>query len=264
MDSYMTSMGKLLGLPVLASEHGQKVDDLMIYVHLLMGVLFVGWIAYIAVVLIRFRRERNPKASYQGVTSHASSYIEVAVAVIEGVLLFGLSVPLWTQAVDAFPAKTESTQIQVVAQQFAWNVRYPGADGVFGKQDMQWVNATNVFGVDPTDPAGKDDVQTLNEIHVPLAKLPNGQNKPVVIYISSKDVVHSFKLIALRVTQDAIPGMRIPIWFRPTREGRFQINCAQLCGNSHSAMAGGFLVVESQAAYDKWLASKVGAATSFE
>jgi cytochrome c oxidase subunit 2 len=71
-------------------------------------------------------------------------------------------------------------------------------------------------------------------------------------------------VIALRITQDAIPGMRIPIWFRPTQEGRFQINCAQLCGNGHSNMAQGFLVVESQAAYEKWLASKAGAATSFE
>ena len=92
----------------------------------------------------------------------------------------------------------------------------------------------------------------------------NGKIKPVIIDISSKDVIHSFKVIALRVTQDAMPGLRIPIWFRPTQEGRFQINCAQLCGNSHSQMSLGFLIVESQAAFDKWLASKVGAATSFE
>jgi cytochrome c oxidase subunit 2 len=94
-------------------------------------------------------------------------------------------------------------------------------------------------------------------MHVPV-------NKPVICYISSKDVIHSFKLIAMRITQDAIPGMRIPVWFKPTKEGRYQINCAQLCGNSHSAMTAGMLVVESQAAFDKWLASKAGAATSFE
>ena len=91
----------------------------------------------------------------------------------------------------------------------------------------------------------------VNEVHVPMVKNPDGLNRPVIIYISSKDVVHSFKVIALRVTQDAIPGMRIPIWFRPTQEGRFQINCAQLCGNGHSAMSQGFVVVESQAAYEK-------------
>ena len=118
--------------------------------------------------------------------------------------------------------------------------------------------------VDPKDAAGKDDVQTLNDLHVPLVKLPNGHYKPVIIFVSSKDVIHSFKVIALRMTQDAIPGMRIPLWFEPTEEGRFQINCAQLCGNGHSSMAGGFLTVESQEKYDKWLASKAGAATSFE
>jgi cytochrome c oxidase subunit 2 len=71
--------------------------------------------------------------------------------------------------------------------------------------------------------------------------------------------------MAMRVTQDAIPGMRIPCWFKPTQEGRYQINCAQLCGNGHAAMSGGMLVVESQQEFDKWLASKkTGAAVSFE
>ena len=100
-------------------------------------------------------------------------------------------------------------------------------------------------------------MQVLNEIHVPV-------NKPVIAYISSKDVIHSFKIYGMRVTQDAIPGMRIPIWFKPVKEGRYQIFCAQLCGNGHAAMAGGFLVVENEAAYQKWLAAKTGAATSFE
>jgi cytochrome c oxidase subunit 2 len=221
-------------------------------------------LAYFAYALFRFHRSRNPRADYVGVKNHASNYIEGFVALVEAVLLIGVAVPLWAKAVDKFPPEKESTVIQVVAQQFAWNVRYSGKDGIFGKQGMEFVAADNVFGVDPKDPNGKDDVQTLNEIHVPFVKNPDGQTKPVIIYVSSKDVIHSFKVIALRVTQDAIPGMRIPIWFRPTQEGRFQINCAQLCGNGHSGMTGGFLVVESQADFDKWLASKAGAATSFE
>ena len=122
---------------------------------------------------------------------------------------------------------------------------------------MRWVTSDNVFGVDPNDPNGKDDVQTINEMHVPV-------NKPVIVYVSSKDVIHSFRIIDMRVTQDAIPGMRIPVWFKPVKTGRYQINCAQLCGNGHAGMAQGWLVVESQADYEKWLASKAGAATSFE
>lgn len=251
------NMEKLLGLPPLASEHGRGVDDLIIYVHWLMIVLFVGWLAYFAYTLFRFHRSRNPKADYMGVKSHASNYIEGAVALIEGVLLIFVALPLWARAVEKFPKESDSTVIQVVAQQFAWNVRYPGKDGVFGRQDMRLVKPDNLFGVDPADPNGKDDVQTLNDIHVPV-------NKPVIVYVSSKDVIHSFKVIAMRITQDAIPGMRIPIWFKPTRIGRYQINCAQLCGNGHSSMANGYLTVESQVDYEKWLASKAGAATSFE
>jgi cytochrome c oxidase subunit 2 len=254
----------LLGLPVVASEHGRQVDDLVIYVHWLMIVLFIGWLGYFAYALLRFRRSRHPKADYFGVKNHASNYIEGAVAIVEGVLLIGIAVPFWARAVDKFPKKEESTQIQIVAQQFAWNVRYPGKDGEFGKQDMRFVAADNIFGVDPADPHGKDDVQVLNDVHIPLVKNPDGTYKPAIIWISSRDVIHSFKVIALRVTQDAIPGLRIPIWFRPNQEGRFQINCAQLCGNGHSSMSQGFITVESQEAFDKWLASKTGAATNFE
>jgi cytochrome c oxidase subunit II len=251
-------MKQILGLPVLASEHGQQVDNLIIYVHWLMIALFVGWIAYFAYALFRFHRSRNPKADYVGVKGHASNYIEGAVVIVEAVLLIGVAVPLWAKNVDKFPQESDSTVVQVVGQQFNWNLRYPGKDKVFGKQDMRLVSAANTFGVDPADEQGKDDVSVMHEMHVVV-------NKPVIAYISSKDVIHSFKVIAMRITQDAIPGMRIPIWFKPTQEGRYQINCAQLCGNSHSAMSAGTLVVESQEAFDKWVGSKTaGAPVSFE
>jgi cytochrome c oxidase subunit 2 len=250
-------MQKFLGLPVLASEHGKTVDDLIIYVHWLMIVLFIGWVGYFLYALFRFHRSRNPKADYVGVKNHASNYIEAAVAAVEAVLLIFVAVPLWARAMDGFPKKGEATEVYIVGQQFQWNGRYAGKDGIFGKQQMSFVTAENPFGVDPSDPAGKDDVTVLNEIHVPV-------NKPVIAHISSKDVIHSFKIIAMRITQDAIPGMRNPVWFTATKEGRYQINCAQLCGIGHSAMAGGTLVVESQEAFDKWAGSKVSAATGLE
>lgn len=248
---------KLLGLPPLHSANGQDVDNLIIYVHWLMLALFVGWIIYFFYAVNRFRRSRNPKADYVGVKSHASTYLELGIVVAEAVLLIFIAVPLWARAVEKFPAAKDSTVIQVVAQQYAWNARYAGLDGEFGRQDMKLVRLDDVFGVDPSDPKGKDDIQVLNEIHVPV-------NKPVIIYVSSKDVIHSLKIIAMRVCQDAIPGLRIPCWFVPTQVGRYQINCAQLCGPLHANMTGGFLVVDSQADYDKWLRSKTGAKTSFE
>jgi cytochrome c oxidase subunit II len=246
-------MGKffhdLLGLPPLASKQGQDVDNLIIYVHWLMIALFIGWFAYFAYTLLRFRRSRNPKADYVGVRGHFSNYLEIAVVVAEGVLLLGFAIPLWAKAVDKFPKEEESTVVHVVAQQFAWNIRYPGADAKFGKQDMHLVNDNNLFGMDMNDPSAKDDVQLQNQMHVVV-------NKPVIVYLTSKDVIHSFKLIAMRLTQDAIPGMRIPLHFTPTRTGRYQINCAQLCGMGHANMAAGFVIVDTQEDYDKWLAEQ--------
>lgn len=250
-------MEKLLGLPVLASEHGQGVNNLIVYIHLLMITLFVGWLCYFLFALWRFNAKRNAKADYAGVKNHASSYLEVGVAGIEALLLIFVAVPLWAKAAGAFPKASESTVVQVVAQQFNWNFRYAGRDGTLGQQDMRFVSETNIFGVNPADPAGKDDAQVLNEMHVPV-------NKPVIAYISSKDVIHSFKIPAMRVTQDAIPGMRIPIHFKPTKEGSYRIYCAQLCGNGHAAMAQGVLVVQSPEDYNKWLASKTVGTTSYE
>jgi cytochrome c oxidase subunit II len=240
---------KLLGMPPLASSNGQDVDDLIIYVHWLMLALFIGWIAYFCYAVWRFRASRNPKADYVGVTNHSSTYVELAVAGVEAVLLIFIAIPLWAKAVDKFPDAKDATVVQIVAEQFQWNGRYAGPDGKFGAQEMKLVSSTNIFGVDPSDTNGVDDVQVLNEIHVPIGK-------PVIMYVSSKDVIHSLKIIAMRVCQDAIPGLRIPCWFTPEKVGRYQINCAQLCGYGHAGMTRGFLTVESQADFDKWLKSK--------
>jgi cytochrome c oxidase subunit 2 len=250
-------MAEFLGLPLIASEQGIGVNRLVTYIHWLMFILFVGWFIYFLYTVWRFRQARNPKGDYLGVRNHASSYIEFTVAGVEAALLLFIAVPLWSKAVDKFPKESESTVFHVMGQQFAWNARYAGPDGVFGKQEMALVKPDNTFGVDPKDPAGKDDVVVLNEMHVPV-------NKPVIAYISSRDVIHSFKVLAMRVAQDAIPGMKVPMSFMPTREGKYQVYCAQLCGNGHAAMAQGMIVVESQEAYNKWLASKSGASMSFE
>jgi cytochrome c oxidase subunit 2 len=239
----------VLRLPELASSNGQAVDDLMVYLHYLMLALFVGWILYFGYVLWRFNAKRHPKANYEGAKSHAPSYVEVLIVAVEAILLIFIAVPVWAKTVSKFPSPADSTIVQIVAQQFAWNARYAGPDGIFGHQEMKYVTTDNIFGVDPKDPNGKDDIQVLNEIHVPV-------NKPVLIYLSSKDVIHSLKLVAMRITQDAIPGLRIPCTFTPTKVGRYQIECAQLCGNGHASMSGGFVVVESPEDFDKWIKSK--------
>jgi len=124
-------MMEWLSMPVNASTHGGQIDQLMLYMHWLMAILFLGWGAFFIYTLVRFRRKRHEQADYHGVKSHASSYLEVAVVVVEFALLIGLAIPIWTRKVEAFPPSEEAFHVRVVAEQFAWNIHYPGADGVF-------------------------------------------------------------------------------------------------------------------------------------
>ena len=203
-------MREFLSLPIDGSAHGLAIDNMLAIIHRLMLVLFLGWGAFFAYTLIRFRQKKNPVADYTGVTSHVSSYLEIAVALFEAVLLIGLAVPLWAKRVSDFPSEKDATVVRVVAEQFAWNIHYPGADGVFGRTDISLISDDNPLGLDRSDPFAKDDIATINQLHVPV-------NKPVIVRLSSKDVIHSFNLPTMRVKQDAIPGQVIPLWFTPTK-----------------------------------------------
>lgn len=256
----MTSLLHYFGMSEAASAHGKGIDELILYVHLLMGALFVGWMGYFIVAMIRFNKAANPKADYVGVRSHASTYLEIGVAIVEAVLLIGLAVPLWAKAVDNPPAASEKpVELQVMAQQFAWSAHFPGLDGKWGKQDTKFANRSNPFGLDADDADAKDDLSVMSEAFL----LP--VNRPVIAKISSMDVIHCFKAGAMRVTQDAIPGLSIPVHFTPTKTGDYTITCAQLCGSGHASMRGLFKVV-TQAEFDSWYAekSKAGPVTSFD
>jgi cytochrome c oxidase subunit II len=235
-------------LPIDASESGYEVDRLIIYVHVLMGILFVGWLGYFFYVIMRYNKHFNPKADYVGVTSHASTYAEVVVALFEAVLLIGFAIPVWSHAVDKFPDAKDSTVIKVIGAQFQWNGWYPGPHGKFCGNSETNIASDNQFGLDKKDPAFKENFFVVNDLLVPV-------DKPVLAYVSSLDVIHCFAVRPMRVTQDAIPGMVFPVHFTPKRLGTYQINCAQLCGMGHSKMKGTIKVV-SQADYDKWVAAK--------
>ncbi len=245
-------------LPQLASQHGAALDHANDLVHWVMLVLFVGWSAFFAYVLWRFRAKRHPAADAKGVTSHTSTWLEGAVAVVEAVLLIGFSIPLWADRVEHFPAPADSTEVRVVAEQFAWNIHYPGPDGVFGRTDVKLVDTqANPLGLDRSDPAAKDDVTTINQLHLPA-------DRPVLIQLSSKDVIHSFALQEMRVKQDIIPGTMIPVWFVPTvtteemqkRTGNpefgYEIACAQLCGLGHYRMKG-YMTIHTAEGFQKWM-----------
>jgi cytochrome c oxidase subunit 2 len=238
-----------LQLPVAASAHAADVDETMAVVHWLMVVLFVGWSVFFIYVLMRFRRKAHPVASYHGLRGRWSTWIEGGVLAAEVILLVFFSIPVWSARVDAFPSERESVVVRVVAEQFAWNVHYPGPDGRFGLTDIRLVGPANPLGLDRRDPAAKDDVTTINQLNLPV-------NRPVIVHLSSKDMVHSFALPQMRVKQDAVPGIPQPVWFTPTQTGQWEIPCSQLCGLGHYRMRG-FYTIQTQAEYDAWLASEV-------
>ncbi len=251
-------MDWFLRFPEIASAHGAQLDHVTVLLHWLMLLLFVVWGSLFVYMLFRFRQARQPKADYHGLKSNASTWGEAAVALAEVILLVGFSIPLYSDRVDALPSEDESTVVRVIGEQFAWNIHYPGPDGAFGRTAPDLVDAeTNPIGLDNDDPAAADDITTINQLHLPVGK-------PALIYLSSKDVIHSFGIAEMRVKQDAIPGELFPVWFEPivttedmkARTGdpefHYEISCAQLCGLGHYRMRG-FVTIHSQAEYDAWM-----------
>jgi len=241
------NLREMFYLPIVASSHGHQVDMLIYLFHFVMFILFVGWGIFFIIVLVRFNRRANPKANYHGVQSHVSTYIEVIIVAVEILLLVGFSIPFWVKQVNAFPDRADVVEVRVVAEQFVWNIHYPGGDGIFGSANLKYFDKqTNPLALDPDDPNGKDDFTTINQLTLPIGK-------PAIIHLTSKDVMHSFGLNVMRVKQDVIPGMSIPTWFTPTKSGHWEINCAQLCGIGHYYMKGNLDIVH-QDEYDSFLA----------
>ncbi|MFQ5568831.1 MAG: cytochrome c oxidase subunit II [Rhodothermales bacterium] len=210
----MFDLSQYLGLPLDASGHGHEIDFMMSMVHWLMLALFVFWAPFFLYTLVRFRASRQPRAIYKGVTSKFSTYLEVGVVVAEGLLLVVFAFPIWADLKHDFPAEEDATVVHVIAEQFAWNIHYPGPDGAFGERKPELVDTQlNPLGLDPDDPNGQDDITAVNELHLPIGK-------PAIIHLTSKDVIHSFALPSMRIKQDAIPGLAIPIWFEPTMTSR--------------------------------------------
>ena len=239
-------MWRWLGLPVQASAQAPALDRITVLVHILMTVLFIGWSIYFVYVLARFRRRRQPSADYNGARGHWSTWTEIGVAAVEILLLAAFSIPAWASRVN--PPAGDALIIRVTAQQFSWTIHYPGPDGQFGRVDGSLVSADNPSGLDRQSSTGMDDVISVNQMHLPI-------DRPVIVQLTARDVIHSFGVPAMRVKQDAIPGMMIPVWFTPTLSGSFDIACSQLCGLGHYRMRG-VITVERPEDFTTWLAAQ--------
>lgn len=241
--------------PVLASADGGGIDRLLLLVHGLMAIVFVFWLGVFAVALWRGSRPGPARPPLPKALVYGPALL---ILVVELALEVGLSDPLYKARAEAAADPEGAVQVRVVAQQFAWNFHYPGADGVFGRTRPELVDdVSNPIGLDRSDPAAEDDITTVNLLYLP-------EGRRALLWLTSRDVIHSFYVPEFRVKQDIIPGMQIPLSFTPTMSTAafraltgdpartFEVACAQLCGQGHATMRG-FAHILSPEEFEAWL-----------
>jgi cytochrome c oxidase subunit 2 len=237
-------------LPEAVSAHAAAVDRQFDLTLAIIGAGFILTHTALGLAVWRYRAKNGERAA----GSQGNARIKFALAALVAVVFIGLAVTgqrVWAE-LGLNREAPGAVRVEVVAQQFAWNFRYPGPDGRFGRTDPHLYNDADnsigarpgPLGIDSRDAAGKDDVVS------PLMVVP--VNRPISARLRSKDVIHDFYVPALRLKQDAVPGMQISINFTATKEGRYEIACAELCGQFHHQMRA-YLEVRSQAEYENWL-----------
>ena len=235
-------LGTAFWFPPPISEHGLAYDQQFNLTLVVTGVIF--FLAQVALGWVIFRyRDDGKRANY----SHGNNTLEMVWTSATAVLFIGLvlfGTRIWA-AVHFETAPADALKIEVSAKQFAWNFRYAGADGQFGRTDIKFINDANgnSFGIDEKDPAGKDDITTAS------IKVPAG--KPILLILKARDVIHNFFVRELRLKQDMVPGMEIPFHFKADTIGIYEIACSELCGLWHHQMHS-TLEVMSEADFEKW------------
>jgi cytochrome c oxidase subunit 2 len=221
-------------LPPLLSDRGD-IDRAFGLTLAVTGVVFILTNLLLAYFGWRYQDREGARAAYW----HDDTRLEWSWTVVTAAVMFFFAfraLGLWAQVTSAAPA--DAFVVEVTGQQFAWNVRYPGPDGIFGRTDVKLVDtaALNFIGLDKSDPAAADDLAMQNQLFIP-------EGRPVRVRLRSLDVIHSFFLPEFRVKQDAVPGMTSETWFTPQRAGDFEIACAEHCGLGHYRMRGQVHVV---------------------
>lgn len=237
-------------LPVGASAAAAGIDHHFLVSFVMMGVVFVAAQLVLGYLVWKYRAGgSSAKVDY----SHGNTTLELVWTVLTAVLFVGMNLmssSIW--ASERFrAAEANAVRVEVTGMQFAWYFRYPGPDGKFGvtKPELEDASAGGeaALGLDPKDPASKDDVVT-GVMVVPV-------NREVEVILRAHDVIHSFFVPAMRFKQDAVPGLAIHMHFTPIQTGEFEIACAELCGLGHYKMHG-ILKVVSQEEFDKWFAER--------
>jgi cytochrome c oxidase subunit 2 len=236
-------VARLYPAPAPISRDAVLVDrqyDLTLYVT---GVVFLLAQLSLAYVVVRFR-DRGQKARFvRGNVGLEILWTSLTLFVFVALGVLGRKA--WADARFA-PPVSGAIQVEGTTYQFVYAFRYPGKDGKFGRIDPSLVSAPsgNPLGIDPNDPAGRDDV-VASELVVPV-------DRPVELLLRSQDVVHNFFVRELRLQQDAMPGMIIPVHFTADQIGEYEIVCTQLCGLGHYKMHS-LLRVVSQSEFEAFL-----------
>jgi heme/copper-type cytochrome/quinol oxidase subunit 2 len=200
-----------LNLPPSISTYGVEVDRLYYVILYITGFFFILTEAALIAFMLMFRAGRK-NAKVRG-DVHGNHTLEIVWTTIPALILVVLALMgqrTWAEIRSPSSIPADAIPIQVSARQFAWDIRYAGKDGKFGKTASKLITEDNPFGIDPDDSSGKDDVVMDSQMCVPV-------NKPVKVSIMSKDVIHSFFLPSVRIKQDAVPGMIIDVWFQATK-----------------------------------------------
>ncbi|PZQ47530.1 MAG: cytochrome-c oxidase [Rhodovulum sulfidophilum] len=228
-------------LAPIASNWG-AIDTTLEITFWITGLVFTTVLLFMAYCVWRFRHREGARADYEPENRRLEIWLTAATALgVAALLTPGLIG--WNRFIHP-PAG--ATEVEVVARQWQWSYRLPGADGRLGRSDARLVSDDNPLGVDPADPRGADDVIVgAADLHLPV-------DRPVKVLLRSVDVLHNFYVPQFRAKMDFVPGMVTYFWFTPTRTGAFEVLCAELCGVGHAFMRGG-LTVEAQADYDAWL-----------
>lgn len=228
----------------LASNWG-TIDTTIDITFVITGIVFVAVNLFMAYAIFRFRHDPARRSHYEPENKKLETWLTVITAVgVAAMLAPGLIV--WADFVEVPEGADE---IEAIGQQWQWSFRLPGEDGKLGEVDARYIGPDNPFGMSPNDPAGLDDVLVdSNELHLPL-------DRPVKVLLRSKDVLHDFAVPQFRVKMDLVPGLVTYVWFIPTRTGKFDILCMELCGIAHYTMRG-YVVVDEQEDYDKWVAEQ--------
>lgn len=225
----------------IASNWG-FIDTTIIITFWVTGVVFVAVLLFTGYCVWKFPYDKNRRSEYEPENPKLEWWL-TALTSIGVVIMLAPGLFAWNQYITV---PKEATEFEALAQQWQWNFRLPGKDGVLGKSHNKNVTAENPFGIDPNDPNGKDDVLIeADDLHLPIGK-------PVKVLLRSLDVLHNFYVPQFRGKMDIVPGMVTYFWFTPIRTGNFEILCAELCGVGHHAMRG-TVIVDNQSSYDTWL-----------